>query len=132
MKMDDISEVSMDVELFNEMQHWCSQQKLFSTHYNHGWKPFKDGQNILVDRMYTLHFCFQTTTISDRNGVKKTFYKIVRGGRPTTRFGVNSSPEDKNRLLSETPSFEAMIYPAITRCQNQIRKIKRGYRSFPW
>ena len=110
MKIDDISEVSMDVELFEEMKRWCSKQKLFSTSYNHGWKPFKDGQNILVDRVYTLNFCFQSTTISGKDQVNKTFYKIVRGGRPTTQYGANSSPEDKKRLISETPSFEAMIF----------------------
>ncbi|EGQ7840160.1 hypothetical protein BBM40_18420 [Vibrio parahaemolyticus] len=126
MKTDDITEVSLSFELYNEMKQWCSKQKLFTTSYNHGWKPFKDGQEILVDRTYTINFCFQSTTIADKHGRQNTFYKIKRGGRPTTRYGQNSSPEDKERLRSETPSYEAMIYPALTRCQSQIRKVKRG------
>ena len=126
METDDIIEVSMNFELFNEMKQWCSNRNLFSTSYNHGWKPFIDGKEILVDREYTVNFCFQETSIAEKDGTQKEFYKIVRDGRPTTRYGSNRSPEDKKRLEEETPTFEAMIYPAVTRRQNQVRNIKRG------
>ncbi|MEE1913528.1 hypothetical protein JJJ22_00540 [Aeromonas caviae] len=129
MNLDDISEVSMDYELFHEMLNWCINKEILSSSYNHGWKPFKNGQQILVNRDYTIKFCFQSSTISDR-GNKKTFYKIVRGGRPLPKYGhgKNRGDEAIERLGRDTPSFEEMIYPAISRCQNHIFKIKRGYR----
>jgi len=126
MKTDDITQVSMNFELFKEMKQWCNNQNLFTTSYNHGWKPFVDNKQILVDRRYTVNFCFQQTSIDEIDGTLKEFYKIVRGGRPTTKYGPNNSPEDKKRLEEETPTFEAMIHPAITHRRNQVRKIKRG------
>ena len=118
MKTDGITEVSLNAELFEEMKRWCSNQDLFSTSYNHGWKPFKNGKDILVDRKYTINFCFQQTSISEKNGDLKEFYKITRGGRPTTKYGDNSSPKNKKRLEEKTPTFEAMIYPAVTHRRN--------------
>lgn len=127
MKTDDINEVSMNFELFDEMFKSCSSQEWFTSFYNHGWKPFKDGKRILVDRNYTVNFCLQQTLIEEslKGGTIKKFYKIVRGGRPPTRYGPNSRPEDKKRLKEKTPTFEAMITPAVTSRQNQVRNIKR-------
>lgn len=75
MNLDDISEVSMDYELFHEMLNWCINKEILSSSYNHGWKPFKNGQQILVNRDYTIKFCFQSSTISDR-GNKKHFIRL--------------------------------------------------------
>ena len=125
MKTDDITEISMDSELFNEMKQWCCSKKLFSTSYNHGWKQVEHDKRILVDRQYTLKFCFQQTSIDEGNTIKH-FYKIVRGGSGTTKYGPNSSPKDRKRLGEETPTFEAMIYQAVTRRRHHVRNITHG------
>jgi hypothetical protein len=125
MKTDDVDEVSMDFELFSEMKDWCHSKKLFSTSYNHGWKQIANDKHIWVDRQYTVNFCFQQTSIDEGNTIKE-FFKIIRRGSSTTKYGPNSSPEDRKRLAEETPTFEAMIYPAVTRRRYQVRYIKRG------
>ncbi|WP_133309313.1 hypothetical protein [Parashewanella curva] len=121
-----IVEISLARELFYEIEKWCKNRDLMTTHYNHGWKPLSPNENILVNRDYTLNFCLQQTKIDNFNqGTGKTYYKIVRSGRPVTKYGRNNEEKNIKRLKDNTPSFDQMVYPIINEYQHQIRKIKR-------